>query len=64
MCVVINSRMRTNSHRNQACRMSLAEVLAEICKEDELKKSTPVTETIIQSAHKMLALLEGKKSSS
>ena len=52
--------MRINFHSNQLARMSLAEVLVEICKEEELKKSTPITEAILQSAHEILALLEGK----
>ncbi len=40
--------------------MSLEYILLEVCKGEEMKKSTPVTESVLQSAHEMLAILEGE----
>lgn len=40
--------------------MSLADILHDIGKMEEMKKSTPVTAAVLQSALKMSAVLEGE----
>ena len=39
--------------------VSFAHILLDIYKEEEMKKHTPVTEAVLQSAQELTAILEG-----
>lgn len=40
--------------------VSLADILQDVCKMEELKKSSPVTKAVLKNAQDMLAMLDGE----